>query len=111
MKPIIEKFREEYLAKCNEIPLFNKKKRLEELQELYEFYKDKGDKKMALQVIREFREEAERRVDNINFNFTSINHTEFNDMSDEDLKREKLKTLEQLESVKRLKLLLPGKET
>src|SRR3990167_8294514 len=50
-KPIIERFREEYMTKLTEVPLFNKKKRLEELQAQYDFYKEKDMKKEARAIL------------------------------------------------------------
>lgn len=104
-KPVIEQFREEYISKCGEVPLFHKKKRLEELQEQYYHFKEKGNLKEARSILRDIRDEAEGKRGDISFQFTSIVHNEFNQMTDEDLQTEKMKTLEQLEKVRRMKLL------
>jgi len=104
--PVINKFREEYNRLLFEVPLFNKRKRLDELQEQYDLYKSKGDLKTARKIIREFREEAEKKIGDVSFHFTSISHTEYHDMSDEQLREEKVKTLEELEKVRRMKLIV-----
>lgn len=107
-KPVIEQFREEYISACAEVPLFHKKKRLEELQEQFDFYKAKKMRKEALAVLKEFRDEAEGRRGDVSFHLTQVTHNEFHQMSDETLQREKMKTLEQLEKVRKLKLLTKG---
>ena len=104
-KPVIDKFREDYLKSVTEVPLANKRKRLEELQKLFDRAISKSDDKSAVAIIKEFRDEMERKVADVSFNFTQITHNEFHDMTDEDLQREKVKTLEQLEKVRRLKLI------
>lgn len=104
-KPIIQKFRDDYLKRTEEVPLANKRKRLDELQRLFDRAVDKKEFVEAKNIIREFREEMEVKVGDVNFSFTQINHNEFHDMSDEDLASEKAKTIEQLEKVRKMKML------
>lgn len=107
-RPVIEKFREDYLKMINEVPLANKRIRLEELQKMYNRAVKKSDFQEARQVLRDFRDEMQEKKDGVSFNFTQITHNEFHKMTDEDLQREKVKTLEQLEKVRKLKLLAHG---
>jgi len=109
--PVIEQFRDEYISKCGEIPLFHKRKRLEELQEQYSILKSDGKLSQARLVLRDIREEAEGKSGDVSFNFTSVTHNEFHQMTDEDLQKEKIKTLEQLEKVRKMKLLTDKRGT
>jgi hypothetical protein len=102
-KPIIEKFRDDYLKDLNSVPLANKRKRLDELEKLYDSAIADGDLDQARILIREFREEVEKKVGDVSVSFTQINHNEYHEMTDEDLQAEKVKTLEQLEKVRKLK--------
>lgn len=104
-KPVVEQFREEYITKCGEVPLFHKRKRLEELQTIYEDFRNKKNHVQARFTLQAIRDEAEGKSGDIYFKFTSVTHNEFHQMTDEDLQKEKMKTLEQLEKVRRLKLL------
>lgn len=103
--PVIEKFRDQYIAKCSEVPLFHKRRRLEELQDLYYTFKETGNLAQARLVLQDLRNEAEGKGADISFNFTNVTHNEFHQMTDEDLQREKMKTIEQLEKLRRMKLL------
>lgn len=100
---ILSKFRDEYLKSVSAVPLFNKRVRLEELQKLYEASVSSGDMKEARAVLNQFHDEAEGKGGDVNYNFTQINHTEFNNMSNEELDAEYAKTLEQLKNVRRFK--------
>lgn len=103
-KPIIEKFREEYYKNVTEVPLANKRKRLDELQDLYERAIDKKNYNSARDIIKDFRDEMEKRVGELSLSFTSITN-EFNQMTDEQLINEKQKTIEQLERIRKMKLI------
>lgn len=104
-KPVIQKLRDEYHKNLTEVPLANKRKRLDELQMLYEKAIDSRKFEEAKSLIGEFRDEMERKLGDVSLSFTSITNNEFNDLSDEDLIREKAKTIEQLEKVRKIKLL------
>ena len=101
-KPLFNRFRDEYLKKVSEVPLFNKRCRLDYLQKIFDENYSSGDLKEARQVLSQIREEAEGKGD-VNFNFTSINHTEFHNMSNEELDAEYSKSLEQLKNLRNLK--------
>lgn len=55
--PIIEKFREKYLAGIPEVPLASKRKRMEELQKHYDQAMGKKKLGMAQRILRQAREE------------------------------------------------------
>lgn len=101
-KPLFNRFRDEYLKKVSEVPLFNKRCRLDYLQKIFDENYSSGDLKEARQVLSQIREEAEGKGD-VSFNFTSINHTEFHNMSNEELDAEYSKSLEQLKNLRQIK--------
>lgn len=102
-KPLFNRFRDEYLKKVTEVPLFNKRRRLDYLQDIFEKNLAKENLKEARMTLAQFREEAEGKGD-VNFNFTSINHTEFHNMSNEELDVEYAKSLEQLKNLRQVKM-------
>lgn len=102
-KPLIDKYRDEYTKGVMDVPISHKRKRLEELQDIYDKQKDKGKLKEAQSVLSDARSEMEERRGDVSFHLTQINHTEFHDMSDEQLLDEKAKALEQLSKIKKLK--------
>jgi hypothetical protein len=102
-KPLIEKYREEYNKGVMDVPIANKRKRLDELQDIYDKQKERGKLKDAQSVLSDARSEMEEKRGDVSFHLTQINHTEFHDMSDEDLLNEKAKALEQLSKIKKLK--------
>lgn len=104
-QPVIEKLREDYNRCVLEVPLANKRKRLEELQILYNIHMVNEDYKKAQSVLSDFREEMERRGGDINFSFTNVTHNEYQNMTDEELNEERTKTIEQLIRIKRMKYL------
>ena len=92
-KPVIEKFRNEYIHTLSDVPLFHKKKRLEELQEMFESFKEQGDLYKAMLVLREFRDECEAKKSDLYL--TSVTYNEYRNMSNEELDEEYLRLLEQ----------------
>lgn len=102
-KMLIEKYRDEYTKGVMDVPISHKRKRLEELQDIYDKQKDKGKLKEAQSVLSDARSEMEEKRGDVSFHLTQINHTEFHDMSDEQLLDEKAKALEQLSKIKKLK--------
>lgn len=101
-RPLLNRFRDEYLKKVTEVPLFNKRRRLDYLQQIFEENLANGSLKEARMTLSQFREEAEGKGD-VNFNFTNINHTEFHNMSNEELDQEYAKSLEQLKNLRNIK--------
>lgn len=109
-KPVIQKFREDYTKNIFDVPLANKRKRLDELQKQYEYYKYKDDRETCRAILKEVREEMDKKFGDVNFSFTQINHTEFQNYSDEALAQERMKTIEELGRIKRMRFLIEGKE-
>ena len=73
----IENIREKYLNNLTEVACANKKVRLEELQRHYNRYMDKKEFKLAIGVLRDFRDEMmEKKIGDlvISNNFTQINN-------------------------------------
>ena len=94
--PIIEKFRDQYIQTLSSVPLFHKKKRLEELQEMYETFKGEGKLVKALMVLRDFREECEaKRADLYLTSVNNYTYNEYKNMTNEELDSEYLRLLEQ----------------
>lgn len=100
--PLFNRFRDEYLKKVSEVPLFNKRRRLDLLQNIFDENYAHGNLRECRQTLAQFREEAEGKGD-VNFNFTNINHTEFHNMTNEELDQEYAKSLEQLKNLRKVK--------
>lgn len=92
-QPLIDKFREEYVATLSSVPLFHKKRRLEELQDMFDRYRAKGDDSNARQVLAAFREETEAKRQDLYL--TQVNYNEFKSMTNEELEAEYSRLLEQ----------------
>ena len=107
-KPIIEKCREDYNKVFVDVPLANKKKRVVELQKHYDLHMEDGNLREAQGVIKDIKDEMDEKFGDVSFHFTQINQTQFRDMSDEDLLKEKAKTLDEFERVKKMRHLLEG---
>lgn len=99
-KPIIEKFRSEYMKTVTEVPLANKKKRLEILQKLFDKHYQNEEFKDAREVVRECRYEMEEKPTDVSFHFTQVTNNEFKDLSDEEIAKRKLDAYDRLEKVK-----------
>ena len=98
---MIQKYRDEYTKAVLEVPLANKRKRLDEFQNHYEKHMKDGSYIKAQSVLRDIKSEMEEKISDVSFHFTQI--TEYHDMKDEDLLAEKMKTLDQLEKIKKLR--------
>ena len=109
-RPVIDKFREQYISDLSAVPLFHKRKRLDELTFFYEFYKDRKKYREARLVLGQIMEEVEGKAGEVSFSFTQINNNQFNKLTDEELKQEKLKTMAELEKVKKMKELIHERE-
>ena len=109
-KPIIEKHREDYNKAMYEVPLFHKRKRLDELQKHYETHMKKGDLICAQSVLRDAKDEVDQKFGDISFNFTQITNNQYTEMTDEEIATEKSKILEQMERAQRMKRLLTKEE-
>ena len=92
-----------------EVPLFHKRKRLDELQKHYNYHMDNGKWKEAQAVLRDTRDEVEQKFGDVSFHFTNV--TQYNEMTDEQIAEEKAKILEQLDRAQRMKRLLENKGT
>ena len=106
-QPIIEKLREDYNKAMYEVPLFHKRKRLDELQKHYEYHMRANKWRQAQAVIRDIKDEVEHKFGDVSFNFTQI--TQYNDMTDEQIAEEKGKILDQLDRAQKMKRLLENK--
>jgi hypothetical protein len=94
----IESFRDKYLNEVNAVACANKRVRLEELQKHYDQMVREGNTKDAVSILKEFREEMEKKIgDNVSFNFTQVNNTQYNQLTDAELADEINKTVKQLE--------------
>lgn len=102
-KPLIQKFRDEYTRGIMEVPIANKRVRLEELQSMFEKYKDGGRLRLAQAVLKDAREELDgsRKFGDTNVYMTQVNN--YKDMSDEEIESERLRQLENLQKVRSLK--------
>jgi hypothetical protein len=110
-KEVRDQFREEYNKAVSEVPLANKRKRLDELQAHYDHHMDKGQYEKAQAVIRDCRDEVEGKGREVSFHFTQVNNNQFNEMTDEQLQQEKAKALELYEKARKMRLLATqGKE-
>lgn len=108
-KPIIEKLKEDYHKACFEVPLYHKRKRLDELQRHYEHHMDDAKWQRAQEVLKDIKDEVEAKYGDVSFHFTQVTNTQYADMNDEQLAEERKKTFEQLERAQRMKKLLESK--
>lgn len=106
-QPIIEKLRDDYNKAMYDVPLFHKRKRLDELQKHYDRHMNSGKWKEAQSVLRDARDEVDQKFGDVSFHFTNV--TQYNEMSDEQIAEEKGKILEQLDRAQRMKKLLENK--
>ena len=96
-QPIIKKYRKQYNDAILDVPIANKRKRLDELQDIYDEFKSKKKLANAQVVLRDAREELEPRSRfGDTYNFSQVNQTLYASMSDEELEQERLKQLEKL---------------
>lgn len=102
-KPIVNKFRDEYTKGIMEVPIANKRVRLEALQDMFEAHKEEGDLKQAQAVLKDAREELDggAKFGNTNVFMTQVNN--YKDMTDEEIEAERLRQLENLQKVRALK--------
>jgi len=102
-RPIVNRFREEYTKGVMEVPIANKRKRLEELQDMFEKHKEDGKLRLAQAVLKDAKEELDgsKKFGDTNVYMTQVNN--YKDMSDEDIERERLRQLENLQKIRALK--------
>ena len=79
-KPVIERMRLQYTQGIMEVPISNKRKRMERLDHCYEKAFEDGNIRSAIAAIDSAREEMEPRHDNFNLQLN-----QFNLISDEEL--------------------------
>ena len=106
-QPIIEKLRDDYNKAMYEVPLFHKRKRLDELQKHYDKHMSSNSWKEAQAVLRDVRDEVDQKFGDVSFHFTNV--TQYNEMTDEQIAQEKSKILDQLDRAQRMKRLLENK--
>ena len=110
-KSFLNRERDQYNLLVLQVPLANKRMRLDEYQKQYDVLDNETPRKRyeRREILKEVRQEIEiKSPDSVNL--TMINHTEYHNMSDEELQNEKVKTLNKLEQVRKLKLLTGGKD-
>lgn len=104
---VIDRMRTEYVAGIMEVPIANKRWRMEQYEDIYHLLREAGKDAKAAEILNLARQEMEEKKGNIqNLYMTQINVT------DEELMQEKLKSLNELESIrKRKQLALGGKSS
>ncbi len=105
-KPIIDKLREDYNKAMYEVPIFHKRKRLDELQKHYDLHMKSGRLFRAQSVLRDAKDEVEQKFGDVNLTFTQITNNQYSEMTDEEIANEKAKILGQLEQAQKMKRLL-----
>jgi len=98
-RPLIKKFREEYLANISEVAGAHKRVRLDRADRLYKKAEDKGDIKAALGAIEHSRREMEEKVAASSLNLTL---NQYNLMTDEELEYRKQELLQKLDKSKKV---------
>lgn len=110
-RTLIEKFRGEYLRDISDIPMSSKRVRLQRIENNYRRALEKGDLKQASQEVQNARDEMEgakgRENQSFNVSFNNYTVTQYQSMSDDDLKKDILAGYEKLlDSQKKRKLLI-----
>jgi hypothetical protein len=93
---VIKQLRKEWLSKVAEVPIANKRYRLEKYQKILEKCLDDDDFKQATTVLRNAKDEMEQHDIKQGSNFYSL--TYINDLSDQDLMRKRDEILKRLKS-------------
>lgn len=94
-QPVIRKERDKFNQAIAEIPLANKRKRVEELVDLFQTAKNTDDRKEARECLKEIRAEVGEKVPQ-NFFFTQFN--QLTEMELEEKRIEAVNTLKTLRS-------------
>lgn len=100
-KPVIDRFRTEYVAQVMDIPIAHKKIRLTRLEELYaanerdQEIKGKERRQLACLIL----ERAMKEVDERASNFTNIFFTQIQNFSDEELEQHRKKLLDRIKTI------------
>jgi hypothetical protein len=103
-QPIISKYRQEYLATLEDVPMSHKKVRLERVEKLYEKAKTKGNVRELLTTIEHSRKEMEG--DGIH----SLTLNQYNIMSDEELEAKREWLLDKIKKAKSKEIIdVPSK--
>jgi len=91
-----------------DVPLFHKRRRLDELQKHYDHHMSEDKWRQAQAVLRDIKDEVEQKFGDVSFHFTQV--TQYNEMTDEQIAEEKSKILDQLDRAQKMKRLLEGKK-
>ena len=98
---VIDRIRNKYMSSIMEVPLTFKRMRLEQYTELYDSLKALGEYSQAAKILDYIRDEVEGKTAGVqNVYLTQVN------ISDEELMQEKLKSLEQLELLRKRRNIL-----
>lgn len=97
---VMDRMRSQYIAGILEVPIANKRWRIEEYAELYDALKELGEHSQAAKILSMVQDEMEEKKGSVqNIFMTQVNVT------DEELLEEKSKTIQQLEIVRKKKQL------
>ena len=100
---VIDRMRQEYIAGIMEVPIANKRWRLEEYEGLYHALKELDEHSKAAAILDLVRGEMEEKKGSINnLYLTQVN------VSDEELADLRLKSINELESIRKRKLITKG---
>ena len=91
-RPVIEKFRQEYLSRYDDVPGFHKKVRLDRMERAYQMAKSQQDVKAIISVTEHQRKEVEGAGDT---SLTLISNRYYN-MTDAELDKRQKEVVEQL---------------
>lgn len=96
----IRKVRHEYANSLLEVPIANKRKRLERLEDMYQIFYTSGHYKEAVVTLGAAREELEtKRGDVTNYVFNQYN--QYNNLTDEEIEQKMIILADQLKTIRR----------
>jgi len=93
---VVKQLRKEWLSKVAEVPISNKRYRLEKYQKMLDKSLDNDDIKTATSILRNAKDEVENKDLKQGNNFYSL--TYFNDLSDNDLMKKREEILKRLKN-------------
>lgn len=105
-QPLIRKFREEWEAGFLDIPISSKRNRLFRYERLFQEAYDSGQLREAAQILRNVKDEIEVDGPRVTMNFV-----QYNNLSDEELEEKRLKVINDIMKLKRLKTVTVGEES
>jgi len=95
---VVKQLRKEWLSKVAEVPISNKRYRLEKYQKMLDKSLDDDDIKTATTILRNAKDEVENKDMRQGHNFYSL--TYFNELSDSDLMKKREEILKRLKNSK-----------